>query len=29
MDAHVPGWRDMGEEELAELLMDMMGGEEE
>jgi hypothetical protein len=29
MNAHVPGWRDMGEEELAELLMDMMGGEEE
>lgn len=29
MNAHVPGWRGMGEEELAELLMDMMGGEEE
>ena len=29
MNAHVPGWRDMGEEELAELLMDMMGDEEE
>ena len=29
MNAHVPSWRDMGEEELAELLMDMMGGEEE
>lgn len=29
MDAHVSGWRDMGEDELAELLMDMMGGEEE
>lgn len=29
MDAHVPGWRDMGGEELAELLLDMMGGEEE